>query len=176
MGLHRLYWIPAGLPASEGVYVRYRPHELYAVLCLESQRHQTTIIGENLGTVPPAVNDSLDRHGIRRMFVVQYELHPSGSQPLAGVPNACIASLNTHDMPTFAAWWRGADIASRQKLDLLSEDEARDEQRRLGKPNLNCSPGCVHTVGSDPGRHDETADACGHPGMSGRQSRRKRCL
>ncbi|MFA7468381.1 MAG: 4-alpha-glucanotransferase, partial [Desulfotomaculaceae bacterium] len=32
MGMHRLFWIPAGLPAGEGVYVRYPAEEFYAIL------------------------------------------------------------------------------------------------------------------------------------------------
>ena len=39
MMLHRLYWIPEGLSAVEGVYVRYHAEELYAILALESHRH-----------------------------------------------------------------------------------------------------------------------------------------
>ena len=56
MGLHRLYWIPNELSGDKGVYVEYPAEELYAILSLESHRHRSGIVGENLGTVPPAVN------------------------------------------------------------------------------------------------------------------------
>src|SRR5690606_6632464 len=62
MGLHRLYWVPDGFSAREGVYVRYNADEMYAILCLESHRNRATILGENLGTVPPSVNAALRRH------------------------------------------------------------------------------------------------------------------
>ena len=52
MGLHRLYWIPRGLPASEGVYVRYPAEELYAILVLEADRAGAAVVGEDLGIVP----------------------------------------------------------------------------------------------------------------------------
>ncbi|MEX0820090.1 MAG: 4-alpha-glucanotransferase, partial [Pirellulaceae bacterium] len=133
MQLHRLYWIPHGMRADQGVYVRYRPEEFYAILTLESHRCQTTLIGENLGTVPPEVNQAMEQHNMQRMYVVQYETASSAddrggtsaaattetetagaprsaSARLHDVPAGSLASLNTHDMPTFAAWWQGTDI------------------------------------------------------------------
>ena len=38
MGLHRLFCIPNGMEASQGVYLRYPAEELYAILALESHR------------------------------------------------------------------------------------------------------------------------------------------
>ncbi|MDD5703054.1 MAG: 4-alpha-glucanotransferase, partial [Dehalococcoidales bacterium] len=49
MNFHRLFWIPEGMENREGVYVNYRSEELYAILALESCRHQSVIIGEDLG-------------------------------------------------------------------------------------------------------------------------------
>ena len=40
MGLHRLFWIPAGLTGDKGVYVEYPAEELYAILSLESHRYR----------------------------------------------------------------------------------------------------------------------------------------
>jgi 4-alpha-glucanotransferase len=130
MGMHRLYWIPPGLPASEGTYVRYPAQELYAILCLESQRHQAVVVGENLGTVPPEVNQCMDQHHVHGMFVVQYELFLMSQPALRRVPRASVASLNTHDMPPFNAFWRALDIADRQALGFLSHKQIRSEQRR----------------------------------------------
>ncbi|MEX1230554.1 MAG: 4-alpha-glucanotransferase [Planctomycetaceae bacterium] len=157
MQLHRLYWIPDNMEAGQGVYVRYRPDEFYALLCLESHRCQTMLIGENLGTVSPAVNEAMERHNIRQMYVVQYETASvsaaaeSGSAAVSSskrknegddvatvspsvlrhVPAGSLASLNTHDMPMFAAWWRGEDITMRQKIGLISQDQVQDERDDL---------------------------------------------
>jgi 4-alpha-glucanotransferase len=127
MGLHRLYWIPPGLDAKDGVYVRYPAEELYAILTLESQRHGCTIVGEDLGTVPAEVPKMMSRHGLRRMYVVQYEIKPA-NPPLAPPPATSIASLNTHDMPAFAAWWGGRDIDDRVAQGLLDDVGARRER------------------------------------------------
>lgn len=132
MGLHRLFWIPDGLHASEGVYVRYKADELYAILTLESQRHRCTVVGEDLGTVPPEVPRAMARHGLRRMYVVQYEIKPE-NPPLPPPPAQSVASINTHDMPTFAAWWGGKDIADRVDQGLLDEVGARRERETREK-------------------------------------------
>ena len=128
MSLHRLYWIPKGAPGRDGVYVRYRSDELYAILCLESQRHRSSIVGENLGTVPARVNAALSRHGIQKIYVVQYETRPNPTRPLRPVPAGSVASLNTHDMPPFAAYLRGMDFRDRVQLGLLPRKQLRGER------------------------------------------------
>lgn len=132
MGLHRLFWIPDGLDASEGVYVRYHADELYAILTLESQRHRCTVVGEDLGTVPPEVPRTMARHGLRQMYVVQYEVKPE-NPPMTPPPAQSVASINTHDMPTFAAWWNGRDIEDRVEQGLLDEHGARRERETREK-------------------------------------------
>jgi 4-alpha-glucanotransferase len=127
MGLHRLFWIPKGYDPTHGAYVRYPAEDLYAILCLESHRHQSVIAGENLGTVPRYVNPAMTRHNIKRMYVVQYGL--SGQDRLRPVDRDSIASLNTHDMPPFAAFWEGLDIEDRQALGFLAERPAIAERR-----------------------------------------------
>ena len=134
MSLHRLYWIPPGMTASQGAYVNYRAEELYAILCLESHRHKTILIGENLGTVPPPVNQCMQRHQFRKMYVLQYEQRPARKQLLRLPPAKSVASLNTHDMPTFAAYWKGLDIIDRADLGLIARAElkqAREERKRM---------------------------------------------
>ncbi len=128
MSLHRLFWIPRGCGATEGVYVRYAADELCAILSLESHRHKCQIVGENLGTVPPYVNEMMSRHNMRSMYVVQYQLVPDPGNPLQAVPAASeVASLNTHDMPPFAAFWRGLDIRDRLTMNLVDDAGARAE-------------------------------------------------
>jgi 4-alpha-glucanotransferase len=44
--------------------------------------------------------------------VGQYEIQPNYEQPFSPAPPGAIASLNTHDMPTFAAFWNDFDLDS----------------------------------------------------------------
>lgn len=129
MGLHRLFWVPHGVPARDGVYVRYPAEELYAVLCLEAQRHGALIVGEDLGTVPRAVRATMERHGLRRLYVAQFELTADPARPLHPVRRGQVASVNTHDLYPFAAFWRAADVADCQALGLLDEAAATRERR-----------------------------------------------
>jgi 4-alpha-glucanotransferase len=129
MSLHHLYWIPSGMEAHEGVYVRYPSEELYAILSVESHKHGALIVGEDLGTVPRYVRKAMARHNIQRTYVVQFELRPERSRPLAPVPVASVATINTHDTPPFAAFWRGLDITDRLRRGLLDDSGARREEK-----------------------------------------------
>jgi 4-alpha-glucanotransferase len=139
MSLYRLFWVPRGLDAKRGVYVRYPEDELFAILVLETARHRAIAIGEDLGTVPPAVRRAMERHGIRRMHVVQFEASPERDPPVPPPPQPVVASLNTHDMPTFAGFWRGGEIDDQLELCLIDEDEHRTAMQRRAELRLKLS-------------------------------------
>ena len=130
MGLHRLYWIPKGMDARQGTYVQYRPQEFYAILALESCRHEAVIVGEDLGTVPKYVRGRMREHGLKRMYVAQFQCRPDAKAPLGAVPRNSVAGLNTHDMRPFAGFWKEFDIGDQLELGLLSERDARQDRLR----------------------------------------------
>ena len=129
MGLHRLFWIPTGGAAADGAYVHYPAEELYAIVCLESHRHRTRVVGENLGTVPRYVNAALSRHGLARLQVAQFGIAPEAADPLVRVPRSAFACVNTHDTPTFAGFLAGKDIDERVARGVLDADRAGPERR-----------------------------------------------
>lgn len=129
MGLHRLFWIPPGMQAHEGVYVRYRAEEFYAILALESHRHKALIVGEDLGTVPASVRPAMGRHNVHRTYVLPFEVTGDPRAALRTPTGDFLASLNTHDMRPFAGFWRGLDIQDRIELGLLAEMDAQGEKR-----------------------------------------------
>ena len=124
MGLHRLYWVPHGMPATEGVYVRYPADELYAVLAIESHATGAAVVGEDLGTVPSEVRATMGERGVLRTYVLQLELWPEKDPPLPEPPARSVAALNTHDLPTFAAYVEGLDVGDRLRLGLIDRDRA----------------------------------------------------
>ena len=134
MGLHRLYWIPQHFDGDQGVYVQYPAEELYAILCLESHRNRTAVVGEDLGTVPRYVRQRMSYHGLRRMYVAQYEYRGEGDPPYDAPPRQSVASVNTHDTAMFASFWADRDIDDQVALGLLDDahaDDARKRRRQL---------------------------------------------
>lgn len=125
MALHRLFWVPEKREPADGVYVGYPAEELYAILSLESHRHQTVVIGEDLGTVPSGVRSSMRRHGMLGTWVLQSSLRPRAAEPISRVPRHAVASLGTHDMFPFAGFLRGEDIRARVETGQLDEEGAR---------------------------------------------------
>jgi 4-alpha-glucanotransferase len=127
MGLHRLYWIPAGGSARDGLYVSNAYEELYAVHSLEAYRHDAVIIGEDLGVASRELPRNLDRRGVTRLYVVEISLLGPPEEPLTPIPRRVAASIGTHDLPPFASWWQDLDIEGRRALGVLSHDRARME-------------------------------------------------
>ncbi|HAA90707.1 MAG: 4-alpha-glucanotransferase [Thermoanaerobacterales bacterium 50_218] len=105
MGFHRLFWVPKGLEAVDGVYVRYHAEEFYAILALESHRWGVLIVGEDLGTVPRYIQAAIARHKVQKMYILPFEFTGKHRYPLRPVPGNSLAALNTHDMLPFAAFW-----------------------------------------------------------------------
>jgi 4-alpha-glucanotransferase len=153
IGLHRLYWVPRGASAKDGVYVRYRAQEWYALLSIAANEAQVVVVGEDLGTVPGYVRPAMKAHGLLRTYVAQRE---AGDAGLPEPPGESVAALNTHDMPTWAGFWRGTDVPLREELGLIDHDQAEQilEARRGGRGALPASlPGLL----ADPDGEDPRA-------------------
>jgi 4-alpha-glucanotransferase len=127
MGVHRLFFVPREIGATGGVYVRYPAAEIYAVISLESHRNRCQVIGENLGTVPRAITTEMGRHGLAGMHVAQFAIDPGARPPALAPPRGTLASLNTHDLPTWAGWWHGDDIDDRAALGWTAPADAASE-------------------------------------------------
>jgi 4-alpha-glucanotransferase len=78
-------------------------------------------------TVPTAVRTAMRQHDLYRHYVIQYEISSTPGKPFPSVSDKVVASINTHDMPTFAAFWQGDDIQQRYELGLLDKNGAKQE-------------------------------------------------
>ncbi len=105
MGLFRLWWIPQGGSAREGAYVRYPAADLLDIVALESHRARSLVVGEDLGTVEPGVREALAEHAMLSYRLLWFE----EDEPAAW-PELAMAAITTHDLPTIAGLWTGADL------------------------------------------------------------------
>lgn len=122
-GIYRCFWTPEGFDPTDGVYVKQPAEEYLAIISLLSHRHRATIVAENLGTVPVSITRGLERRGLANMEIIQFGLGDPDN-PLPTPAPRTLVSLNTHDMPTFAAHWSGDDIALHTRLGVVHDDES----------------------------------------------------
>ncbi|MDQ1488467.1 MAG: 4-alpha-glucanotransferase [Actinomycetota bacterium] len=118
MGLFRLWWIPVGASPADGAYVRYRYEEMLDILALESHRAGAYVVGEDLGTVEDFV-----RHELHDRGVLSYRLLWFEPQRPPEFPRQALAAVTTHDLPTIAGMWTGADLAEGHALGLEPNEE-----------------------------------------------------
>jgi 4-alpha-glucanotransferase len=124
MGLARLWVIPQGFSAKQGVFLRMPMEDLMRLVALESQRHRAVILGEDLGTLPFGFQDRLDQAGISGLRVMWFERRGSDFIPPEHWTPSAVAMTTTHDLPTVTGWWQGSDITWREKLHMAGDDEA----------------------------------------------------
>jgi glycogen debranching enzyme len=126
MSLMRLFWIPHGGQPADGAYVTYPFDDLLAILCRESVRAHCTVIGEDLGTVPPGFRAKMAANNILSYRILLFERDGNGAflSPDA-YPELALATTGTHDLPPLAGWLEGDDIALHLRLGLIDEETAR---------------------------------------------------
>jgi 4-alpha-glucanotransferase len=162
LGLKRLYVVPAGGAADQGLYVGMPFEHLLDVVTTESLAHSCIVIGEDLGTVPEGLRETLAQWGIWRYHVLIFERAWDGSfLPPASYARDALVTNSTHDLPTFAGWCRGADLQMRQSLGLgPGETEAERTRARSALADALAQQGLaplrfrsvVEFMGATPGR------------------------
>lgn len=122
MGLARLWLVPWGMESTKGVYLSYPLDDMLRIVALESHRNRAVVIGEDLGTVPEGFRGRLDQMGVLGMRVLFFEREHEGRfrDPRSWDRHA-VAMTTTHDLPTMAGWWRGNDIAWRDRIGEISQ-------------------------------------------------------
>jgi 4-alpha-glucanotransferase len=130
MGLFRLYWIPRGLGAKHGAYVRNRADELLAICALESVRARAFVVGEDLGTVEEGVREALAKRKMLSYRLLYFE--PTAARHF---PELALTSVTTHDLATIAGLWSGSDVADQRRIGMAPNEDAmrglRDKIARL---------------------------------------------
>ena len=133
LGLRRLFVIPHGMSAQDGTYVQLPFEALLAVVAQESVQHQCIVIGEDLGTVPEGFRETMGDWGLWSYLVLLFERDwndGSFKAPADYKANA-LASFSTHDLPTFAGWSLGHDLAVKRGLAIDPGETEADRSTAL---------------------------------------------
>ena len=136
MGLLRLWVIPHNADPQQGAYLSYPVEDLLRLTALEAHRHGAIIIGEDLGTVPPGFRDSMIDSGMYGMRVLWFERPGRLIKPPETWDKLAAAMTSTHDLPTVAGWWRGADIETRAQLGWIKDNEHERQTRAKERRSL----------------------------------------
>lgn len=129
LGFERSFWIPGGCP---GAYVSLPRDALFAIIRMEATRAGASIIGEDLGNVPDGLRGALIESGILGCRVAFFERDwkkDKSFTPANDYAELTLASITTHDLPTFLGWLEGQDIDWRHRLEDLSDEQAEDQQK-----------------------------------------------
>jgi 4-alpha-glucanotransferase len=134
MSLQRLYWVPRGLGAGQGAYVRYPVDDLMSLIALESQKQRCMVIGEDLGTVPEGFRDRMADRNLFAYRVLYFEKDGSEAfRPPQSYARQALSTIGTHDLPSLHGWWQGYDLDLRDRLG-ISVDTSILERARAGRP------------------------------------------
>ena len=128
LGLKRLYLVPHGFAADNGVYVQMPFEALLAATAQESVKHRCVVIGEDLGTVPEGFREQMADWGIWSYQVMMFERDDRGAFRDVDYYSAnALVTFNTHDLSTYAGWRCFSDLALKRSLgiDPGESDEAR---------------------------------------------------
>jgi 4-alpha-glucanotransferase len=125
LGLNRLFLLAADVG---GGYVSLPFEAMLAVTAQESVAHRCLVIGEDLGTIPDGICETLNRWGVWSYKVALFE-RATKEQFIAPdrYPERAIVTFNTHDLPSFSGWVEGHDLQSKAALGL---DPGETQQER----------------------------------------------
>lgn len=128
LGLFRLWWVPDGMPAYAGTFVRYDHEAMLAILMLEAHRAGALVVGEDLGTVEPWVAEALAERGILGTSILWFEAVDGRIKEPREWRRDVLASVTVHDLPPTAGYLRDEHVRIRAELGLLTTPEAVERE------------------------------------------------
>ena len=129
LGLKRLYLVPHGFDAKDGVYVQMPFEALLAVTAQESVANRCVVIGEDLGTVPEGFREQLNGWGVwsYRVMMFERDYHNGRFLDVGSYPADALVTFNTHDLATYRGWRDFHDLIVKRSLGL---DPGESEESR----------------------------------------------
>ena len=144
LGLKRLYLVPHGFGADNGVYVQMPFEALLAATAQESVAHRCVVIGEDLGTVPEGFREQMADWGIWSYLVMMFERDDHGA--FRGIDHYSAQCARHLQHP------RSLDLC---RLALVQRSQAEALARHRSRRKRRCALACAGHAGrrAAPSRH-----------------------
>ena len=126
--LNRLYFhLDNG---HKGTYVYYNSKELMALIALESHRHKTMIIGEDLGATTEEFRRQMEDYGILSYKVLPFEREWGNPNKDMRRPEhyqqMSVCATSTHDTPSLLNQWNVQDVWQKHSLGFYNKEIIED--------------------------------------------------
>lgn len=129
LGMFRLWVMPRMQAPTTGTYLYFDHEAMVGILALEAEMAGALVVGEDLGTFEPWVQDYLAERGVMGTSILWFE--SEGGQPRApqNYRSLCLSSVTTHDLPPTAGFIAGEHIKLRDRLGLLVTDVEQEDRQ-----------------------------------------------
>ena len=173
MGLARLWVVPDGASAADGVYLHFPVDDLLRLVRLESHRRRAIVLGEDLGTLPEGFQQRIGAAGVLGMRVLWFERAlDQGFTAPSGWDQGAASMTSTHDLSTVAGWWTARDTAWRHRVGHLDQQGVEREQGERARDrgmlwSAMQASGAAHGDAPTPDQPERVVDAAiRHVGMA----------
>ncbi|TKB58562.1 4-alpha-glucanotransferase [Ferrimonas aestuarii] len=135
IGYRRQWWSLTQGDHRGFVYFPLEP--LMQLTRYHGHQHNAVVIGENLGIVPPEVNQQLSHNGLQGCGLLYFskDNHGNWHSPENHQRDQLWMTTN-HDVPPLAQWFESKDILQRAQLGLPQDTDALLAQRRKDRTAL----------------------------------------
>lgn len=122
-GLQRLFLRP---DKGAGAYLTYPFKDMMGIIALESHRQKCMVIAEDLGTAPYGFSAQLRESNVLSFGIFHWNRNENGLIPPSDYPHNYLIASGTHDLPTYTALWKGADLALSKKMKLINTEQYKN--------------------------------------------------
>ena len=129
LGLFRLWVMPRMDSPVNGTYLYFDHEAMVGILALEAELAGAVVVGEDLGTFEPWVQDYLASRGVMGTSIVWFESEGDHPKPPNAYRQLCLSSVTTHDLPPTAGYLAGEHIKLRERLGLFLSDVTEEDRR-----------------------------------------------
>lgn len=119
-GLSRLF---LRVKKASGAYLTYSFKDMMGIVALESVRQKCIVIAEDLGTAPVGFSALMRESNALSFGIFHLKKNADGFVPPNEYEHNCLISSGTHDLPTYAAFWKGLDLELAKKMKTISIEQ-----------------------------------------------------